>query len=52
MLRAFKPERYRENMKVSVGAEGDFATLLKGMAASLSVRNAQEEKPALEHDNS
>lgn len=41
-LRAFKPERYRENMKVSVGAEGDFATLIQGMSLALNVAVQQK----------
>lgn len=51
LLRANMPEKYRENMKVSLGAEGDFATLLSGMALALSVRKEEAEKNAnaLEH---
>lgn len=50
VLRAYKPERYRENMKLSVGAEGDFAALLKGMAAHLlPVAERKNELPAIEH---
>lgn len=49
-LRAFKPERWRENMSVKIGAEGDFATLIRGMSLALNQANEQKSNgAALEH---
>lgn len=56
ILRAYNPERYRENVKVGVTAEGDLATFLQGMNSALaaaaskaSLSSQETTQPALEH---
>lgn len=60
VLKAFRPERWRENIKVGVGAEGEFATFLQGMTSALAVVATKAVPslpasvaplPALEHQN-
>lgn len=48
VLKAYLPDRWRENAKVAVSAEGALATLLTGMAACLPDPNKIPERPALE----
>jgi hypothetical protein len=56
VLRAFQPERWRENMKITHDAAGDFATFLQGMSSALAAASAARSlptdsgaPPALEH---
>lgn len=59
VLRAFQPETWRENSKLSLSAEGDLATFLQGMSSALAAVNTDtkllplgsecEAPPALEH---
>lgn len=49
VLKAYLPERWRENAKVSVGAEGVLATLLSGMVGCLPDPNKIPDTKAIEH---
>jgi hypothetical protein len=40
VLRAYEPERWRENVKMTHTAEGSLAALLNGMAAALPNPNS------------
>lgn len=51
VLRAYMPERYRENSKVTLNAEGSLNDLFVGLTAALpKPEGIPEAKPALEHN--